>query len=111
MRQTYYQPGGGLPHLASLADGASDAAAIESVTRSPMFWVWNIGHLVAVPTLAYHGYKRNDSAGWAVVWGLFGSFVWPITIPIAFAQGYGKRRVNANRKRRTSRRTSRRRSR
>jgi hypothetical protein len=110
MKRTYYQPGGGLPHLSSVADVVQSNQPISDIVSSPMFWVWNVGHFVSVPTLAYHGYRRNDSVGWAVVWGLFGSFVWPITVPIAFAQGFAKRRVSANsrRRRRTSRRTSRR---
>jgi hypothetical protein len=69
-----------------------------------------VGHAVADaqghgPALAYHGYKRNDSVGWALVWGLFGSMVWPITVPVAVAQGFGKKKTNKNprRRRRTSR--------
>lgn len=38
----------------------------------------------------YHGYKRNDSIGWALGWGLVGSMFWPITVPLMFAQGFGK---------------------
>lgn len=70
--------------------------------------LWVAG-LASVPVLAYHGYKRNRSVGWALVWGIFGSWVWPITVPVAFAQGYAKPHVRRNRRRRrTSRRTSRR---
>ena len=42
---------------------------------------------------AYHGYKRNDSVGWAIGWGLLGSAFWPITIPISLAQGFGQRKA------------------
>jgi hypothetical protein len=39
---------------------------------------------------AYHGYKRNDSVGWAVVWGLAGG-LFPVLVPaIAVAQGFGE---------------------
>jgi hypothetical protein len=39
---------------------------------------------------AYHGYKRNDSIGWAIVWFFAGS-VFPVFVPvIAIAQGFGK---------------------
>jgi hypothetical protein len=39
---------------------------------------------------AYHGYKRNDSVGWAMAWGLGGA-LFPIIMPvIALAQGYAK---------------------
>ena len=37
----------------------------------------------------YHGYKRNDSIGWAIGWGFVGAF-WPIALPVMFAQGFGK---------------------
>lgn len=65
-----------------------------------------IGGTLSMPVLAYHGYKRNDSIGWAFVWGFFGSWVWPITVPIAFAQGFAKsvRGVRGNRRRATARR-------
>lgn len=41
-------------------------------------------------TLAYHGYKRNNSWGWAVAWGIIGGAFWPIALPVAVAQGIGK---------------------
>ena len=42
---------------------------------------------------AYHGYKRNDSIGWALWWFLMGS-IFPVVTPvIAVAQGYGKRKA------------------
>lgn len=38
----------------------------------------------------YHGYKRNNgSIGWALAWGLLGG-LWPISIPLMLAQGFGK---------------------
>lgn len=39
---------------------------------------------------AYHGYKRNGSVAWAVVWGLAGGAVPIVTIPVAVAQGFGE---------------------
>ena len=41
---------------------------------------------------AYHGYKRNDSVGWAVGWALLGGMFPYITIPISLAQGFGERK-------------------
>lgn len=38
---------------------------------------------------AYHGYKRNKSVGWALVWGMFGAISPIITSAVAFAQGIG----------------------
>lgn len=51
------------------------------------------GILVAasVAASAYHGYKRNNSTGWAIWWGFMG-LIFPIITPaIAIAQGFGKR--------------------
>jgi len=45
---------------------------------------------VSMAASTYHGYKRNQSVGWALVWGFFGA-VAPIVTPIiALAQGYAK---------------------
>ena len=41
---------------------------------------------------AYHGYKRNESIGWAIAWGLLGGIFPIIAIPVAFAQGFGQRK-------------------
>lgn len=39
----------------------------------------------------YHGYKRNDdSVGWALGWGFFGSLLPLIAVPLMFGQGLGK---------------------
>jgi hypothetical protein len=40
----------------------------------------------------YHGYKRNQSVGWALAWGLFGAVAPIVAVPIALAQGFGKRK-------------------
>lgn len=39
---------------------------------------------------AYHGYKRNDSIGWAIGWGLLGGMFPIFVLPIAAAQGFAK---------------------
>ena len=40
---------------------------------------------------AYHGYKRNDSVGWAIVWAALGGIFPIVVIPVALAQGIGDR--------------------
>jgi hypothetical protein len=40
---------------------------------------------------AYHGYKRNDSVGWALVWAVAGMVLPVVTPAVAIAQGFGKR--------------------
>jgi hypothetical protein len=38
----------------------------------------------------YHGYKRNDSVGWALAWGILGG-MFPIIAPVvAVAQGFAE---------------------
>jgi hypothetical protein len=61
----------------------------------------------------YHGYKRNNSVGWAIGWGLMAGMFPIITIPIAIAQGFGKpkeMRSNSSRRRRRRKTSSRRRT-
>lgn len=40
----------------------------------------------------YHGYKRNNSAGWALGWGLFSSVLPIIALPIMLAQGFAQKK-------------------
>lgn len=40
---------------------------------------------------AYHGYKRNESIGWAVGWGLLGGMFPILTTAVAFGQGFGEK--------------------
>lgn len=68
------QPGLGSPEAAAVASGLYAALSVAGTV-----------------TGAYHGYRRNDSIGWAVAWGLLGGLFPYITIPISVAQGYGKR--------------------
>jgi hypothetical protein len=41
---------------------------------------------------AYHGYKRNNSVGWAIGWALLGGVFPIITVPVSLAQGFGKKK-------------------
>jgi hypothetical protein len=41
---------------------------------------------------AYHGYKRHDSVWGALGWSLLGFWFWPISMPVAFAQGFAERK-------------------
>lgn len=53
--------------------------------------LYRVATTASVMALVYHGYKRNrGSVGWALMWGIFGGAVWPITVPVALAQGYAK---------------------
>lgn len=55
--------------------------------------VWAVASVLSTALSAYHGYKRNESVGWAVVWGLLGGIFPVITPVIAYAQGFGERKV------------------
>jgi uncharacterized membrane protein HdeD (DUF308 family) len=66
----------------------------QPMTATDAFWT-NVGTALAVTGTAvgaYHGYKRNDSVGWAIVWGLLGGLAPIIVIPVAFAQGITRHR-------------------
>lgn len=55
--------------------------------------VYGIATVVSSAASAFHGYRRNKSIGWALVWGMFG-MIFPIITPaIAFAQGFGERKA------------------
>ena len=47
--------------------------------------------VASIGASAYHGYKRNNSVGWAVWWGLMGGLFPIITPAVGVAQGFGKR--------------------
>lgn len=49
-----------------------------------------VGQVVVGTAAIYHGYKRNESVGWAIGWGILGSMFWPIAAPLMIAQGFGK---------------------
>ncbi len=62
----------------------------EVNTNSPYYTVYSILSIAGATTGAYHGYKRNNSVGWAVGWFLLGGLFPFITIPVSLAEGFGK---------------------
>ena len=64
--------------------------ALDKYMSSPWFTVYKILSIVGATTGAYHGYKRNDSVGWAIGWFLLGGAFPFITIPVSLAEGYAK---------------------
>ncbi len=70
----------------------NQAPGLGQVTIAPALVVGlGLIQLASIGISAYHGYKRNNSTGWAIWWGLMGG-IFPIVTPaIAFAQGLGKR--------------------
>ena len=61
---------------------------------TPLGWAISAGGLASG---VYHGYRRNESLGWALLWGLAGSVVPFITVPVALAQGFGERKTKRRR--------------
>ena len=61
--------------------------AILAFGGSVVIILWLAG--IIGPILAYHGYKRNDSVVWGLVWLLSGA-LWPIMLPVALVQGFAK---------------------
>lgn len=60
--------------------------------NSTVYAIWRVASIASTGLSAYHGYKRNDSVGWAIVWGLLGGIFPIITPAIAFAQGFGEKK-------------------
>lgn len=89
----YYRPGGGLVGLANLA-GTADGLGAETKGNSTggnlYTSLYGIASAASSLGLAYHGYRRNDSVGWAIVWALVGGMFWPVGWGVALAQGYGE---------------------
>ncbi len=48
--------------------------------------------MVSAAACAYHGYRRNDSVGWAIWWGAMGALFPIVAVPVALAQGFDKRK-------------------
>jgi hypothetical protein len=68
-------------------------AGLSDYTPNPgLREVWAVASVLSTALSAYHGYKRNDSIGWAIVWGLLGGAFPVITPTIAYAQGFGERK-------------------
>lgn len=53
---------------------------------------WRIAAIAGAGLGGYHGYKRHNSWGWAIGWSIAGSILPILVIPVAFAQGIGKRK-------------------
>ncbi len=86
-------------HFADSATQDAQAATLMESTPSPVFvklsetWsspFYTLLRTAAMATSAYHGYKRNNSVGWAIGWALLGGLFPVITPVIALAQGFGK---------------------
>jgi len=77
--------------LGRAAIGAEESIVVEaSPVRRNLVRAWALLGVAGAAIGAYHGYKRNDSVGWAIGWSLLGSIAPVIVIPVAIAQGFPK---------------------
>lgn len=77
----------------TVMDDASMAgpSVVADVRQSAMAPVWGVLGVVSSGLSAYHGYRRNQSIPWALVWAVMGGALPVVTPAIAFAQGFGQR--------------------
>lgn len=73
-----------------LGDSEQQQAVTSHPLARPLKVAWALASVAGAAAGAYHGYRRNDSVGWALVWALAGSAFPVITVPIAIAQGFGE---------------------
>jgi len=73
--------------MMGLGEPTDSSAPSSSIFESPAYQALGV---VGMGVGAYHGYKRNNSVGWAVGWAILGGMFPIIVIPVAFAQGIGK---------------------
>lgn len=74
----------------SVAPAVAPAGAVVAAQYQPSP-IWAMLSAVSAGASAFHGYRRNQSVGWAVAWGAAGAAFPIITPAIAIAQGFGKR--------------------
>jgi hypothetical protein len=67
----------------------------DSIGGPSSLWpfLWSALSLAGAGVGAYHGYKRNNgSVGWAIGWFVFGGLIPVLALPIAAAEGIGKKK-------------------
>jgi hypothetical protein len=81
---------GTLSGLAGLFGYTGVAGGVGEIADS---WIVARGvlSLAGLGLASYHGYKRNQSVGWALAWGFLGACFPIITVAVAAAQGFGDR--------------------
>jgi hypothetical protein len=72
--------------------GVSDIEKAPTPTQQIAAGIWGLASIAGTALGAYHGYKRNNSIGWGLWWGLMGGMFPVVTVPLALAQGFAKRR-------------------
>jgi hypothetical protein len=86
----YYEA---LPRMeAQLAKREQAAMGANQAETAGFVWgsLYTVLAVASTGLSAYHGYKRNESIGWALWWGFCGGLFPVVTPAIAFAQGFGQ---------------------
>lgn len=83
-----------LPELQDLPELQFSGALGHDESGQETLWrnVWYAASAASFAASIYHGYKRNDSVGWAIWWGLMGALFPVVTPTVAVIQGFGKRK-------------------
>lgn len=72
---------------------ASATTFLSSTSGLTASTIWGALTVASAAASGYHGYRRNQSIGWASFWFLMGG-IFPVFTPvIALAQGFGKRKA------------------
>lgn len=74
-----------------------NSATVDAALNPASTWTssktWGVLSVLSGAACAFHGYRRNQSIGWAIGWGLFGT-IFPVIGPvIGAAQGFGRAKV------------------
>lgn len=102
-----YRATPGVGDDAAVAVPSSPAATLAPAPAEPQITPLGAALVIAdialTGALAYHGYRRNKSIGWALVWAVLGGAVPIIGVPVALAQGFAEpkqKSLTPNRRRR-----------
>jgi hypothetical protein len=83
-------PGNATPPATDVLAPPADANGQPTTYTVPVAVYAMLGTISAGAS-AYHGYRRNQSVGWAIWWAAMGYLAPVITPAIGLAQGWGKR--------------------
>ena len=90
---TYYR-NGTTPRMGRMMSGDSRdsrrGARFSGLSESELVQVGTALSVAGAGLGAYHGYKRNASIPWAIVWAAAGAIFPIVTIPVAIAQGFSQ---------------------
>ncbi len=81
----------GLPPLGLTVQTVNESTP-ASTARKVIVQLYGLASIAGAGLGAYHGYKRNNSVGWAIGWAVLGGLFPIITIPVSMAQGFGERK-------------------